>query len=224
MSIEPILGITTIDDLDTKRREDGFLIDLKTGIIQLATVIPNFSDDAIARARESIFTKHEGRYGVGKYFPREKGFQPTVEKNALILSMFPPYAKGKVRIGKAVILQKFDSRFANLHFSTDPHLKGIASFVSREIKSPINSGTVVRYLLQKFNSSCAEVMMSMDLPHLFREGGKVSNSGGIFTINKPMRDAVSFFNCLQFVHFLEHNEVAFTSGELSSLLSLKYST
>lgn len=217
MPFNTTLGITTIDNPDTKRREDGFMVDLKSRTINLVSVVPNFELASLQLVEKSLASQSlDGKDGKF-FFPKGEGLSTAKVRKVLIVSFPPPYDQANVGIGKAIIIQRLTYNEANYFLETDPTLKAVSAFTSMELQSPFLSNDLIHHLGYKFNTACAEAMKNNNIPYLGRDKQRASTRTGFCVTSKPLRDAVAFINCFQLSTFLETGEKHFSRKHLRRL-------
>ena len=213
------LEITTIDPPNTYRREDGFCIDLKSGIICIASIIPDFNTAntlEVERALEKGTVPKE-IYRKNYFFTNERGFTQDLVREAIIVQIEPPYMYATVGLGNARIKNLLTHDQADHLLAIDKEFQSLMLLAERDEEKPINSMGLVDLFLFKFNSICTGFMLKTKTPFLGKKGIHPYVNNGLCIVNNPLRNPVAFINCLQLASFLRGDGIRFSLEELNEI-------
>lgn len=214
------LEVTTIDCSGTKKREDGFFVDLSSGDIYLVSIVPDISFcifDQVDTAINRLIPK--SKFKQPFFSEKETGLNSKEKRKVLILRIkAPEYEFGEFSVGKAIVKRYLTFEEAD-SLKNDEEVKALFTLLQKENPDKnIQTKDAVNFSLWKMNSSAHSVMISHKIPFLSHFNGKISSFHGCFKINTPLRDVVSLVNMIQFIHFLEKGGIFFSKHKLHSLI------
>ena len=203
MSFKKTFAITTIDPPGTTRMEDGFCVNLRYGTINIVSVIPDFQHVPFDIVTETLKESDQEIRRRMFYFPKNRGFVTYEARRALVVKIKYPYVHAIVGIGKAIIRQQLTYQQADEMLQSSPSLKVVHDYTSNQVGKVLDAKNIILHLLEKFNDACASAMKSKNMYLFNRRHGIVTIGKDFGEFNRPLRDPVSFINCLRLVTYLE---------------------
>lgn len=215
------LKLVTIDQPDTRRREDGFHVDLSTKVISLASFVPDFSLADFEKVKHAFAVEPGGR--TESFFPNSAvserfGFTGHETHTGFIVSMAPPYDQAEVTLGTAKVDQCLTYDIAHGFMDINPMLHAVYYYVADEIGFPLSMSDMIRHLSYKLNSACTDAMKRAGVPRLGRRDDRSVVSDGLSWVSTPLRHPSAFINSLQLSSYLTTGKPHFTRKELADLL------
>lgn len=209
------IEVTTIDIQGTKKREDGFAVDMTTKDICTVTVIPDWKHCNIDSVVEAAEIQRSKRKHNKHFFDRkESGLSHETPHEVLVLTMkAPDYETAEFSFGTATIRRSYTFEEADA-CTDDEELQAFREYAIKEYGEAVNSDQLVATANWKTNSSVQTAMNNLHIPYLCHHNGKISIRTGYCKINSPIRDVVSLINMFQFSHYLETEKILFTKEEL----------
>jgi hypothetical protein len=216
MTISKILRITTIDSVGTRKKEDGFHVDSSTKAVSVACLVPDFDKALLSRVEEAIRNRQVINRSL---FPRETpGFSSVHPRVAIVVTINPRQGKPNISLRRVVIRDKFTMEEANELSEKHKVLCAINAYIRERLGKSLTSSGLIYYLLCQFNSACAMIMDEKNIPRLRCKRDMIHINSGQSVVNKPLRDIISFFNCLQLSTYLRTGQVKFSKKEMEELI------
>ncbi len=222
-SEENPLRLILIDDAKTLFPEDGVAADLKTGTLFFASVVPDFTNADFDLLKLALKLGSPQRStGFFKTSRHRVSISRQKTRRGLIVTVEKPYNECQITVGtiKAKIKLGHECFHGRLSIQVENELNMLRDYCQDFAKRKVGPGMIVQIALQVLNDAAEDAMRNHNLPFLGTRRGdwEILVSEGKFRINRPLRDATAFVNCLQLAHYLEYEQVLFSEEFLRDLV------
>lgn len=223
-----VFDVISIDKLGTERREDSFYIDERTGDIRICSIVPDFSKSDFGLVASAI-RNHKPIKKPSQFFfdKEEKGFIEGIPTSCFCVHASSPYETFTVGLGKALLVKAYSYEEAEHLKETDTQIRLLYEYADGCEYIPQTAAELVSFLIRKFNKTIQLAMMQEQVPFFshrtefnqhHNETTMISMSGGTLRLNRPFRDAVSYMNSAQLLHWLQHGTPAFSYSQMADMI------
>lgn len=221
MCAKKIHHIVTIDESDTRKREDGFYTNSDVGGLAIASYVPDRRSEQI-EALTTGLRKNWMRPPNDVFYSRARAgnhFCQEMPKKALVCHLNESYSKVSIFGLKVSIGTIYSYAGADAKMTDDPQLQALGHFIYSLGYPTISTRYMIPILMKRFNAECMKVFRDKKIPHLGRNSRReIVIDNGLVTVSHPLRDATAHFNSLQLSHYLETREILFSKDALLELV------